>query len=183
MRLLSALCTIACCSFSMGSQSAEPDLVGSTILLGQSAPFSGPSSQLATEFNLGARTYFQSVNEAGGVAGRKIELRTRDDAYDPTRTAQNTQDLIEKDGVFALFTDATSGVTTYDACRSLRNASPAVDGSAWLDFNRAVNLPCAYTVFATCPLPPAENRLPVGIEAGEKTPLSKAGDDAGSEPA
>jgi ABC-type branched-subunit amino acid transport system substrate-binding protein len=87
----------------MGSQSAEPDLVGSTILLGQSAPFSGPSSQLATEFNLGARTYFQSVNEAGGVAGRKIELRTRDDAYDPTRTAQNTQDLIEKDGVFALF--------------------------------------------------------------------------------
>ena len=103
MRLLSALCTIACCSFSMGSQSAEPDLVGSTILLGQSAPFSGPSSQLATEFNLGARTYFQSVNEAGGVAGRKIELRTRDDAYDPTRTAQNTQDLIEKDGVFALF--------------------------------------------------------------------------------
>jgi ABC-type branched-subunit amino acid transport system substrate-binding protein len=90
-------------SFSLGSQAAERELVGNTILLGQSAPFSGPSSQLATEFNLGARTYFQSVNEAGGVAGRKIELRTRDDAYDPTRTAQNTQDLIEKDGVFALF--------------------------------------------------------------------------------
>jgi len=103
MRLLRALCAIACCSLSLGSHAAEPDLVGGTILLGQSAPFSGPSSQLATEFNLGARTYFQGVNEAGGVAGRKIELRTRDDAYDPARTAQNTHDLIEQDGVLALF--------------------------------------------------------------------------------
>ena len=40
-----------------------------------------------------------------------------------------------------------------------------------LDLNRAVNLPCAYTDFATCPLPPAENRLPVAVEAGERTPL------------
>ena len=39
-----------------------------------------------------------------------------------------------------------------------------------LDFNRAVNLPCAYTELATCPLPPAENRLPVAVEAGEKIP-------------
>jgi len=103
MRLVSALCAIACCSFTQGSHAADPDLVGKTILLGQSAPFSGPSSQLATEFNLGARTYFQAVNEAGGVAGRKIELRTLDDAYDPVRTAQNTQTLIEQDGVLALF--------------------------------------------------------------------------------
>ena len=39
-----------------------------------------------------------------------------------------------------------------------------------LDFNRATNLPCAYTQFATCPLPPAENRLPVAVEAGEQIP-------------
>ncbi|WUJ07347.1 DUF1684 domain-containing protein [Actinoplanes sp. NBC_00393] len=39
-----------------------------------------------------------------------------------------------------------------------------------LDFNRATNLPCAYTEFATCPLPPAGNRLPVAIEAGEQKP-------------
>ncbi len=39
-----------------------------------------------------------------------------------------------------------------------------------LDFNRAVNLPCAYTEFATCPLPPAGNRLAVAVEAGEKAP-------------
>jgi uncharacterized protein len=66
-----------------------------------------------------------------------------------------------------LFTDATSGVTTYQACRALSVAAPDADGTVTLDFNRAVNLPCAYTEFATCPLPPPENRLAVPIEAGE----------------
>jgi uncharacterized protein (DUF1684 family) len=69
-----------------------------------------------------------------------------------------------------LFTDATSGVTTYPANRSLRVAAPDADGTVTLDFNRAVNLPCAYTEFATCPLPPAENHLPIAVEAGEKLP-------------
>src|SRR5690242_13025197 len=69
-----------------------------------------------------------------------------------------------------LFTDATSGVTTYPANRSLEVAAPAADGAVILDFNHAVNLPCAYTEFATCPLPPAGNHLPVAVEAGEKLP-------------
>lgn len=71
-----------------------------------------------------------------------------------------------------LFTDQTSGETTYAANRSL-SVVPAADGSVVLDFNRAVNLPCAYTDLATCPLPPAENRLPVAIEAGEKIPYER----------
>ncbi|MGD0934270.1 MAG: DUF1684 domain-containing protein, partial [Streptosporangiaceae bacterium] len=50
---------------------------------------------------------------------------------------------------------------------------PAADGTVVLDFNRAVNLPCAYTDLATCPLPPAENQLPVAIEAGEKIPYER----------
>ena len=69
-----------------------------------------------------------------------------------------------------LFTDATSGVTTYPANRSLEVAAPDADGAIILDFNHAVNLPCAYTEFATCPLPPAGNHLPVAVEAGEKLP-------------
>jgi hypothetical protein len=73
--------------------------------------------------------------------------------------------------LFALFTDQTSGVTTYAANRSLAIAPPAGDGSVVLDFNRATNLPCAYTEFATCPLPPAENRLAIAVEAGEKKPV------------
>ncbi|HXL90819.1 MAG TPA: DUF1684 domain-containing protein [Streptosporangiaceae bacterium] len=66
-----------------------------------------------------------------------------------------------------LFTDATSGLTTYQASRSLPVAAPGPDGTVTLDFNRAANLPCAYTEFATCPLPPPENRLPAAVEAGE----------------
>jgi len=72
--------------------------------------------------------------------------------------------------LFVLFTDQTSGVTTYAANRSLKVDVPAADGTVMLDFNRATNLPCAYTEFATCPLPPAENHLPVAVEAGEKAP-------------
>ncbi|MFJ9421988.1 DUF1684 domain-containing protein [Streptomyces sp. NPDC101249] len=74
-----------------------------------------------------------------------------------------------------LFTDATSGVTTYAANRSLALAEPAADGTVVLDFNRAANLPCAYTDLATCPLPPAGNRLPVAIEAGQRIPRERGG--------
>jgi uncharacterized protein (DUF1684 family) len=75
--------------------------------------------------------------------------------------------------LLVLFTDRTSGKTTYVANRSLTIAAPGPDGRVSLDFNRAVNLPCAYTRLATCPLPPAENRLPVPVEAGEQTPTER----------
>ncbi|MEV6508533.1 DUF1684 domain-containing protein [Streptomyces sp. NPDC051642] len=77
--------------------------------------------------------------------------------------------------LLVLFTDATSGVTTYAANRALALAAPDADGAVVLDFNRATNLPCAYTDLATCPLPPAENRLHVSIEAGQKTPRERGG--------
>lgn len=75
-----------------------------------------------------------------------------------------------EDGLHVLFTDRTSGVTTYAASRSLDIAAPDASGATTIDFNRATNLPCAYTEHATCPLPPAENRLDVAIEAGERLP-------------
>ncbi|MFE5288187.1 DUF1684 domain-containing protein [Nocardia sp. NPDC056611] len=73
-------------------------------------------------------------------------------------------------GLHVLFTDATSGVTTYGGARRLDLSRPAADGSLLLDFNRAVNLPCAFTDYATCPIAPAENRLPLAVEAGEQDP-------------
>lgn len=76
--------------------------------------------------------------------------------------------------LLVLFTDATSGVTTWAANRSLPVPPPDADGTTVLDFNRATNLPCAYTDLATCPLPPAENRLPVAIEAGEQIPYERS---------
>ena len=69
-----------------------------------------------------------------------------------------------------LFTDATSGVTTYPGCRSLLVAAPDADGSVTLDFNQASNLPCSFTDYATCPVAPPENKLPIAVEAGEKNP-------------
>jgi uncharacterized protein len=74
-------------------------------------------------------------------------------------------------GVWILFRDATSGVTTYSALRQLVTAPVSSDGSVAIDFNRAYNMPCAYTDFATCPLPPAANTLPFAVEAGEKVPI------------
>jgi uncharacterized protein len=79
----------------------------------------------------------------------------------------------EPGSLLVLFTDATSGVTTYAANRSIGIAAPDERGAVTVDFNRAVNLPCAYTDLATCPLPPAENRLPVAVEAGAKIPLER----------
>jgi uncharacterized protein len=80
------------------------------------------------------------------------------------------------DSLMVLFTDATSGTTTYAANRSLNLQAPDENGNVALDFNRAVNLPCAFTDFATCPLPPLENRLLIAIEAGEKIPYERQWD-------
>lgn len=86
-------------------------------------------------------------------------------------------------GLLVLFTDATSGLTTYAANRAVAVAAPDASGWTTIDFNRATNLPCAYTDFATCPLPPAENHLPIGIEAGEKTPLARVHGETAAVPA
>jgi len=77
----------------------------------------------------------------------------------------------ESDDFFIVFTDLTSGTTSYAACRFLNVDAPGPDGRVTLDFNRATNPPCAYTTFATCSLPPNGNDLPVRVEAGEKVPL------------
>jgi uncharacterized protein len=69
--------------------------------------------------------------------------------------------------LFFIFADKTNGKETYGAGRFLY-ADPPKDGTVILDFNKAHNPPCAFTPFATCPLPPASNRLPVRIPAGEK---------------
>lgn len=69
--------------------------------------------------------------------------------------------------LFFVISDATSGKETYGAARFIYAEAPK-DGKIILDFNRAENPPCAFTPFATCPLPPKENRLPFAVTAGEK---------------
>jgi uncharacterized protein (DUF1684 family) len=71
------------------------------------------------------------------------------------------------DLLFFVISDLTSGDQTYAAARFVY-AAPPVDGKVILDFNRAQNPPCAFTPFATCPLPPKENQLTLAVTAGEK---------------
>jgi uncharacterized protein (DUF1684 family) len=72
------------------------------------------------------------------------------------------------DELFLVFADRTNGHGSYGAGRFLYVPRPDADGRVAVDFNRAYNPPCAFTPFATCPLPPPENRLDLAITAGEK---------------
>ncbi len=79
-----------------------------------------------------------------------------------------TLEPVDEDGhLFIIFRDQSSRTETYGSGRFLY-ADVGPDGKVVLDFNFAENPPCAYSAFATCPLPPRQNRLPVGIRAGEK---------------
>ena len=77
-------------------------------------------------------------------------------------------DGIDSD-LFLIFADETSAEETYGAGRFLSVEKPDENGITYIDFNKAENPPCAFTDFATCPLPPKENILRVKILAGEKT--------------
>ncbi|MBU3744882.1 MAG: DUF1684 domain-containing protein, partial [Sediminibacterium sp.] len=76
--------------------------------------------------------------------------------------------LEEGDQWFILFADATSGHTTYPTGRFLYVPKKSSGELVFIDFNQAFNPPCAFTTFATCPIPPPQNRLPFAITAGEK---------------
>jgi uncharacterized protein (DUF1684 family) len=76
----------------------------------------------------------------------------------------------EHERYFLIFRDGTSGVTTYGAGRFLYAPAADESGMTLLDFNLAYNMPCAFTPYATCPLPPPQNWLQAPIEAGEKYP-------------
>ncbi len=70
--------------------------------------------------------------------------------------------------LYVMFTDETTEKETYGNGRQLSTAPPDEKRKVILDFNKAFNWPCAYTPYATCPIPPKQNHIPVRIEAGEK---------------
>ena len=72
------------------------------------------------------------------------------------------------DEYFLIFSDETSAVETYGAGRYMYISKSPVDGYLTLDFNKCYNPPCAFTPYATCPIPPPENQLKISIKAGEK---------------
>jgi uncharacterized protein (DUF1684 family) len=75
---------------------------------------------------------------------------------------------VEEDKYFVIFADQSTGAETYDGGRYLYTYKEDKDGVVILDFNKAYNPPCVFSDFATCPLPPMQNKLEVNIVAGEK---------------
>ena len=69
--------------------------------------------------------------------------------------------------LFVVFGDATNGINTYHTGRFMYVPRPDTNGNTFIDFNKAFNPPCAYTPYATCPIPPKQNILPFKVTAGE----------------
>src|SRR6185436_1270997 len=93
---LGALLPALACA--QGAPGVSPD----KILIGQAAVFSGPAAQLGIQMRNGIKAYFDAVNEKGGVHGRKLELVTEDDQYEPKVAPGASKKLIEEHKVFAL---------------------------------------------------------------------------------
>ena len=93
----------------------------------------------------------------------KVVFRLGDVEYRLTAIAEG-----DSPELFLVFGDQTSGKETYGGGRFVYAPKPDAEGRTIVDFNRAYNPPCAFTAFATCPLPPRENRLPLAVRAGEK---------------
>jgi branched-chain amino acid transport system substrate-binding protein len=96
----------------------DPGVTEGTILLGGTSPLSGPASAYASTAR-GADAYFKYVNARGGVNGRRILYKIVDDGYNPVQTVQATTQLVEQDGVFAVFNSL--GTAHNEAVRAYLN--------------------------------------------------------------
>ena len=96
------LAFIALTILALPAAAQQPGVTADKILLGQAAVFTGPAAQLGIQMRNGIKSYVDFVNEKGGVHGRKIELVTEDDKYEPSVATGASQALIDKHKVFAL---------------------------------------------------------------------------------
>ncbi len=81
---------------------AAPGVTDTQIVVGQSAPLTGPAAQIGIRLRMGIEAYFKQVNAEGGVAGRSLKLVSLDDGYEPPRTVANTKTFLDGGDVFAL---------------------------------------------------------------------------------
>lgn len=86
----------------LSASNYSPGVSDDRILLGQPAVYSGPASVFGSIGKV-HRAYFKMLNEKGGIRGRKIEIISVDDGFNPTRTVQVVRRMVEQDGVFAVF--------------------------------------------------------------------------------
>ncbi|WP_051340875.1 ABC transporter substrate-binding protein [Azospirillum halopraeferens] len=99
---LGGLVLAAAVTVSGPAPAGDPGVHDDRIVFGQAAPLDGPAAALGLGMRAGILAAFAEANAAGGVHGRRLELVSRDDGYEPARSAAETRRLIERDGVFAL---------------------------------------------------------------------------------
>jgi ABC-type branched-subunit amino acid transport system substrate-binding protein len=102
-RILTLFAAACACLGAIAVAWAQDGITPNSIVIGQSAAFTGPAAQLGIQMRDGAKLWFDQVNAQGGVNGRRIELKSRDDKYESKLAAENTKKLIEEDRVFLLF--------------------------------------------------------------------------------
>lgn len=112
MRILKRLITVGAMAFSAISWASDPGVTDSTITIGMSAPLSGPNGAYGQDMRQTIQTYFEQVNKAGGINGRKLELIALDDGYETEKTVANTKMLIGEKQAFALLAYYGSSPTT-----------------------------------------------------------------------
>lgn len=104
------------------------------------------------------------------VLGQQVATKNAGKLLFTFENKQYSLDVIDEGdhSLFITFADASSGLSTYGSGRFIYIDPPDANGNTYIDFNKAFNPPCAFTKFATCPLPPPQNRLPFSLTAGEK---------------
>ncbi len=107
--------------------------------------------------------------EIANVVGMQIKYRPAGRLHFEYQGQSMTLTALEggEDQYFVIFSDQTTGAETYGGGRYIYVSHAGSDGKTWIDFNKSYNPPCVFTEFATCPLPPPENDLPIAITAGE----------------
>jgi branched-chain amino acid transport system substrate-binding protein len=147
-----AICLAATNPF--GAQATEIGVSADRILFGQAAALEGPSSALGQGMRQGIQAAFAEINAKGGVHGRKLELISRDDGYDPDRSVMQTTRLIEEDKVFALIgavgTPTTTATVPIAKARNIPFIGPFT-GAAFLrapDLGNVINIRASYAAEA-----------------------------------
>ena len=116
---------------------ADPGVSGDKIVFGQAAPFEGPASGLGLDMRVGIRAAFEEANRAGGVKGRKLELKTVDDGYEPTKSIAATRKLLDEEKVFALVGPVGTPTSAATQPIALQQGVPFIGPFTGAEFLRA----------------------------------------------
>ncbi|WP_436213982.1 ABC transporter substrate-binding protein [Bradyrhizobium sp. LjRoot220] len=129
--------------------SAENGVSADKVVFGQAAALDGPASALGQGMKLGLEAAFAEINKAGGVKGRKLELKSVDDGYEPTKSIEAAKKLLEEDKVFALI--GAVGTPTAAATQPIATAAgaPFIGAFTGAEFLREPHKPLVMNIRAS----------------------------------